>query len=200
MCPMSDSTGGVASRLVAVRAAIAGAAVDCGRRAADINLVTVSKTFDAVQIRPVLEAGQRVFGENRVQEAEGKWPDLRADFPGVELHLIGSLQSNKAVEAVELFDVIETLDRPKLATALKAAMAKTGRRPKLYVQVNTGEEPQKGGVAPGEADALIASCLAMGLSIDGLMCIPPEDEPPSPHFALLGKIAQRNGISVLSWG
>lgn len=190
----------IAQRLEVVRAAVRRACADTGRNANDVNLVAVSKTFGADQIRPVLEAGQRVFGENRVQEAATKWPGLRSAFAGVELHLIGSLQTNKAMEAVELFDVIETLDRPKLAEAIKAAMAKTGRSPKLYVQVNTGEEAQKGGVAPGEADGFIASCRAMGLTIDGLMCIPPESEPPSPHFALLAKIARRNGLGVLSMG
>lgn len=188
-------------RLAAVRAAIARAEEDSGRKAGDVTLVAVSKTFDAPAIAPVLEAGQRVFGENRVQEAMGKWPGLKERFPGVELHLIGPLQSNKVREAVALFDVIETVDRESLAVALATERAKRGRLPRLLVQVNTGEEPQKAGIPPAEADAFLAACRERWeLPIEGLMCIPPVDEPPSPHFALLSVIAKRNGLSVLSMG
>ncbi len=146
-------------------------------------------------------SGQRVFGENRVQEGKEKWPGLRADFPGIELHLIGPLQTNKVKEAVALFDVIETVDREKLAVELAKEIARAGRTPKLYVQVNTGAEPQKAGILPGEADDFIRRCREThGLIISGLMCIPPADEPPSPHFALLAEIARRNGITTLSMG
>lgn len=149
----------------------------------------------------MLEAGQRIFGENRVQEAMEKWPPLREKYPGVELHLIGPLQSNKAEDAVRLFDVIETVDRDKIARALATEMAKTGRRPRLYVQINTGAEPQKAGVPPQDADAFIAACRnEHGLEISGLMCIPPHDEMASPHFALLNKIGARNGVKILSMG
>ena len=164
-------------------------------------LVAVSKTHDADTIEPLILAGQRLFGENRVQEAEGKWPDLKARHPDVILHLIGSLQSNKAEEAVALFDVIETVDRPKIARALAAAMEKAGRRLPVFLQVNTGEEPQKGGVAPGEVDALLAYCRdEAGLDVRGLMCIPPADEEPSPHFALLVEMARRLGLPQVSMG
>jgi PLP dependent protein len=161
----------------------------------------VSKSFPAEAIEPVLAAGQRAFGENYVQEAKGKWPALRERFGEVELHLIGPLQSNKARDAVALFDVIHTLDRPSLAEALAKEIARAGRAPRLLVQVNTGEEPQKGGVAPGEADAFLDSCRARyGLAVEGLMCIPPEKDPPSPHFALLATIARRNRLKTLSMG
>jgi PLP dependent protein len=194
---MSDAV----ARLESVRAEIVRAARDFGRDPASITLVAVSKTFPAEAIEPVLAAGQRVFGENYVQEAKGKWPALRERYPGVELHMIGPLQSNKAKEAVQLFDAIHTLDRTSLAEALAKEMAKQGRRPKLLVQVNTGEEPQKGGVVPAEADAFIATCRErFGFEIVGLMCIPPADEPPSPHFALLNTIAARNGLEWLSIG
>jgi PLP dependent protein len=189
------------ARLESVRAEIVRAARDFGRDPASITLVAVSKTFPAEAIEPVLAAGQRVFGENYVQEAKGKWPALRERYPGVELHMIGPLQSNKAKEAVQLFDAIHTLDRTSLAEALAKEMAKQGRRPKLLVQVNTGEEPQKGGVVPAEADAFIAACRArFGFEVVGLMCIPPADEPPSPHFGLLNTIAARNGLEWLSIG
>ena len=188
-------------RLQTVREAVARAARGCGRPPQAVTLVAVSKTFDAGEIEPVLAAGQRVFGENRVQEAHAKWPRLRTAFPDIELHLIGPLQSNKAQEAVALFDVIETVDRDKIARALAAAMAKAGRRPKLYIQVNTGAEPQKAGVLPQDADAFIARCRAdLGLAVAGLMCIPPVDEQASPHFALLNQIAARNGLAELSMG
>ena len=194
---MSDAV----ARLESVRAEIARAARDFGRDPASITLVAVSKTFPADAIEPALEAGQRVFGENYVQEAKGKWPALRERYPGVELHMIGPLQSNKAREAVQLFDAIHTLDRTSLAEALAKEMAKQGRRPKLLVQVNTGEEPQKGGVVPTEADAFIAACRErFGFEIVGLMCIPPADQPPSPHFALLNTIAARNDLEWLSIG
>ena len=185
----------------AVCAADARAARDSDRNPADVTLITVSKTFPAEAIEPVLAAGQRVFGENYVQEAHAKWPGLRERHAGVELHLIGPLQSNKARDAVALFDVIHTLDRPSLADALAKAIARVGRAPRLFVQVNTGEEPQKGGIAPGAADAFLAACRERyGLVIDGLMCIPPADDPPSPHFALLHTIARRNGLEALSMG
>jgi pyridoxal phosphate enzyme (YggS family) len=188
-------------RLREVRDAIARAARDCERDPAEITLVAVSKTFPADAIEPVLGAGHRIFGENYVQETKAKWPALRERYPGVELHLIGPLQSNKAKEAVALFDVIHSLDRPSLAEALSKEIARSGRRPRLLVQVNTGEEPQKGGVVPLEADAFVAACRdRYGLTIDGLMCIPPAEDPPSPHFALLNKIARRNGLKTLSMG
>ena len=197
---MADSADSVA-RLQAVRGAITRAARDFGRDPASITLVAVSKTFPAEAVEPVLAAGQRVFGENYVQEATAKWRPLRERYPDVELHLIGPLQSNKARDAVRLFDAIHTLDRPSLAEALAKEIAKAERRPRLLVQVNTGEEPQKGGVMPVEADAFIAACRERwGLTLSGLMCIPPADEPPSPHFALLNKIAARNGLKTLSMG
>ncbi len=188
-------------RLGEIRQAIARAARDAGRRPEDLTLVCVSKTFAAAEIEPVLQAGQRVFGENRVQEAMEKWPSLRQAWPGIELHLIGPLQSNKAHEAVNLFDVIETVDRDKIARALAAEIEKTGRHPKLYVQVNTGAEPQKAGVLPTDADAFIARCRTEHrLEIAGLMCIPPVDEQASPHFAMLNQIAARNDLKELSMG
>jgi len=196
-----EAGAGVAARLAAVRARIAAAAREAGRDPADVTLVAVSKTFDASAILPVLAAGQRVFGENRVQEAEGKWPGLRERHEGVELHLIGPLQTNKVREAVALFDVVHTLDRPKLAAALAAEFARSGRRPRLFVEVNTGAEPQKAGVLPEAADAFIAACRGdYGLAVEGLMCIPPADEVAAPHFALLARIAARNGLSGLSMG
>lgn len=193
----------VSSRLGEVRERIAQTCRDAGRDPAQVHLVAVSKTFGPEHILPVLEAGQRLFGENRVQESKAKWPELRARFPDLELHLIGPLQTNKVREALGLFDVIHTLDRPSLAAALAKEFAKLDGRPapRLLVQVNTGEEPQKAGVVPQEADAFIAECRDVhGLAIDGLMCIPPADEPAAPHFALLAKIARRNGLSTLSMG
>jgi hypothetical protein len=184
-----------------VQDSIRRAASDYDRDPSGITLVAVSKTFPVEAIEPVLAAGQRVFGENYVQEAKAKWPALRERFSDVELHMIGPLQSNKAKEAVELFDVIHTLDRPSLAEALAKEIARQGRRPRLLVQVNTGEEPQKGGVIPAEADAFIEACRTKhGLELEGLMCIPPADDPPSPHFALLNTIAKRHGLRVLSMG
>ncbi|WP_414472586.1 YggS family pyridoxal phosphate-dependent enzyme [Microvirga sp. M2] len=184
-----------------VREAIRRAASDYERDPSDITLVAVSKTFPSEAIEPVLAAGQRVFGENYVQEAKAKWPALRQRYPDVELHMIGPLQSNKAKEAVELFDVIHTLDRPSLAKEIAKEIARQGRRPRLLVQVNTGEEPQKGGVIPTEVDAFLEACrTTYGLEIEGLMCIPPAEDPPSPHFALLNTIAKRHGLTVLSMG
>lgn len=184
--------------LDSILARIAAAAQAAGRDPADIVLTAVSKQQDWSAIAPVLAAGQRVFGENRVQEAAARWADRRE---GLELRLIGPLQTNKAREAVALFDVIETLDREKLALALLEAADRTGRTPRLYVQVNTGEEPQKAGVAPREADAFLDRVRgALGLAVEGLMCIPPAGEPPGPHFALLAKIAARNGLAKLSMG
>jgi PLP dependent protein len=194
---MSDAP----TRLAAIRLAIDRAETDAGRAAGSVTLVAVSKTFGAPEIEPVLAAGQRIFGENRVQEAQGKWPDLKAQWPDIELHLIGPLQSNKAREAVALFDVIHTVDRPSIAEALAKEMARQGREPRLLVQVNTGEEPQKAGVLPRDADAFLAACrTSHGLTIAGLMCIPPAEQSPGPHFALLAKIAKRNGLPLLSMG
>ena len=201
MADAQNGIGDVAGNLHEIRTGIARSGADYGRKPGSVTLVAVSKTKSAEVITPALAAGQRIFGENRVQEAAGKWPGLRAAYPGVELHLIGPLQSNKVREAVELFDVIETLDREKLAVALAEEKARSGRCPRLYVQVNTGAEVQKAGILPEEADAFIRLCREThGLEIEGLMCIPPVEEPPSAHFALLGKIARRNGIAVLSMG
>jgi pyridoxal phosphate enzyme (YggS family) len=184
----------------AVRARIADAARGAGRDPSAVTLVAVSKTFGDDAVRAALGAGQRVFGENRVQEAAGKFPALKASYPDLELHLIGPLQTNKAREAVALFDVIESVDRERLARELAKEMARTGRRPRLYVQVNIGEEPQKAGVAPAELDALLASCKALGLAIEGLMCIPPVDQPPAPFFARLRELAARHALPVVSMG
>ena len=201
MSETETSPDDIAIRLADVQARIAQAARDVGRAPHSVSLVAVSKTHGAEVIAPALAAGHRVFGENRVQESKGKWPALRADYPGVELHLIGPLQSNKAREAVELFDVIETVDRPKIAEALAAEMARAGKALKLFVEVNTGAEPQKAGILPGDADTFLTHCReALGLTIAGLMCIPPADEQASPHFALLNAIAARNGIPGLSMG
>ncbi|RWB53265.1 YggS family pyridoxal phosphate-dependent enzyme [Mesorhizobium sp.] len=188
-------------QLLAVKARIAGAEGEAKREPGAVTLVAVSKTFSADEIRPVLEAGQRVFGENRVQEAQGKWPALRLAFPDIELHLIGPLQSNKAKEAVALFDVVETVDRDKIAAELAKEIARQGRSPKLYVQVNTGSEPQKAGIEPREAVRFVKRCRKEhGLVIEGLMCIPPADENPGPHFALLEKLAKEAGVAKLSMG
>ncbi|MCI5077512.1 YggS family pyridoxal phosphate-dependent enzyme [Oricola sp.] len=184
-----------------VRSRIAAAAQEADRDPGDVELIAVSKTFDADAIRPVLEAGQRVFGENRVQEAQGKWPGLTTDFSGVELHLIGPLQSNKTKEAVALFDVIQTVDREKIARAIATEMEQQGKTVRLYVEINTGLEPQKAGIAPDDCADFLALCRdELGLSIEGLMCIPPFDENPGPHFALLRKLAAENGIDRLSMG
>jgi pyridoxal phosphate enzyme (YggS family) len=196
---MSDAV----SRLADVKAAIAAAATDAKRPEGSVALVAVSKTFPAEAIEPVLAAGQRVFGENYVQDAKSKWPELRQRYPDAQVHMIGPLQSNKAKEAIALFDVIETLDRSSLARELQKEIQKAGgtRRPRFLVQVNTGAEPQKGGVLPEEADAFIRACReTYGLEVEGVMCIPPADEPPAPHFALLTTIARRNGLKTVSMG
>lgn len=189
------------ANLHAVRASIAAACAAAGRPAASVALVAVSKTIPAEAVRPVLAAGQRVFGENRVQEAAGKWPALKREFPGVELHLIGPLQSNKAAEAVALFDVIETVDRDKIAAGLAKETRRQGRAPALFVQVNVGREPQKAGIDPDEAVAFVARCRDVhGLAIVGLMAIPPAGDDPAPHFALLAALARECGVASLSMG
>jgi PLP dependent protein len=194
-------TSPLPNALAQVENDIARACADARRERSAVTLIAVSKTFDAAAIIPVIAAGQRVFGENRVQEAKAKWPPLIAAHPGVTLHLIGPLQSNKAKEAVALFDAIHSVDRPSVCEALAKEIDRQQRAPKLFVQLNTGEEPQKAGIAPAEADAFIASCRdKYGLAISGLMCIPPVDEAPAPHFALTAKIAARNGLSQLSMG
>jgi pyridoxal phosphate enzyme (YggS family) len=187
--------------LEAVRREIARACRDARRDPASVTLVAVSKTFDAATIAPVIDAGQHVFGENRVQEAKNKWPPLRARYPGLDLHMIGPLQSNKAKDAVALFDAIHSIDRPSLCEALAKEIQKQGRRPALLVEINTGAESQKAGVLPQDADAFLARCRdSYGLTISGLMCIPPADEAPAPHFALTAKLAARNGLRLLSMG
>ena len=193
---MNRSTG-----LAEVRRDIAAACREAGRDPATVNLVAISKTFGAEAIEPLIVAGQRVFGENRVQEAKAKWPPLKAHHDGIALHLVGPLQSNKARDAVTLFDAIHSLDRDSLAAALAKEMARQPRRPDLFVEINTGAEPQKAGVKPQDADGFIAACRDRhGLAIAGLMCIPPFDEAPAPHFALTAQIARRNGLSLLSMG
>jgi pyridoxal phosphate enzyme (YggS family) len=188
-------------RLDDVRTRIATAERKAGRAAGSAQLVAVSKTFEADHIRPVIAAGQRVFGENRVQESQGKWPALKAETDGIELHLIGPLQSNKAADAVALFDVIETVDREKIARALAAEIKLQGRALRLYVQVNTGLEPQKAGIAPDDTHAFVTLCRnELGLPIEGLMCIPPAGENPGPHFALLRKLAGQCDVEKLSMG
>ncbi|MEO0546586.1 MAG: YggS family pyridoxal phosphate-dependent enzyme [Pseudomonadota bacterium] len=192
---------GVEQGLADVTLAVSKAALDAGRVAEAVQLIAVSKTFDAPAIRPALVAGHRVFGENRVQESQGKWPDLKQEFPDTELHLIGPLQSNKAKEAVALFDVIHTVDREKIAAALAQEMQRQGQVLKLFVQVNTGEEEQKAGIGPREAVAFVNRCREThGLEIDGLMCIPPFDDNPGPHFALLAKLAEQARVPGLSMG
>ena len=187
--------------LAAVRQEIERACREAGRDPAGVTLVAVTKTFGPEAIEPVIAAGHKVFGENRVQEAKVKWPALRERHPGLELHMIGPLQSNKAREAVALFDAIHSVDRPSLCEALAKEIARQGRRPHLFVEINTGAEPQKSGVLPQDADGFLARCRdAYGLGIDGLMCIPPADEAPAPHFALTAKIAARNGLKLLSMG
>lgn len=190
----------IATNLAAVKAEIAAAARTAGRDPAAVSLVAVSKTHPAESVREALATGHRVFGENRVQEAETKYPSLRDAYPDLVLHLIGPLQRNKVRKAVRLFDVIESIDRPDLARAVAQAAADEGRRPAVFVQVNIGEEPQKAGVLPEETDALVEVCRAAELDLRGLMCIPPADEEPSLHFALLREIARRNGLDGLSMG
>jgi len=190
-----------ATALAAVKREIEAACRAAGRDPASVTLVAISKTFPAPAIEAVVAAGQTVFGENRVQEARAKWPALKARHRGLQLHLVGPLQSNKVKDALALFDAIHAVDRPSLCEALAKETAKQGRHPLLFVEVNTGAEPQKSGVLPQDADAFLARCRAVyGLRIEGLMCIPPLDEAPAPHFALLGKIAARNGLEFLSMG
>ena len=197
----SAPTHDVAAGLTTVRERITAAARGCGRDPGSVELVAVTKTHASERILPALAAGQRRFGENRVQEADAKWPALKAAHPDIALHLIGPLQTNKVAQAVALFDVVETLDRPKLAGALAREMDRSGRRPECFVEVNTGEEEQKAGVWPEAADAFIAACRDdYGLAVGGLMCIPPLEEEPSLHFALLREIARRNGLTKLSMG
>ena len=197
---MADSSN-PAESLAQVRREIANACAEAKRDPASVTLIAVSKTFPADAIEPVIAAGQRVFGENRVQEAKAKWPALRDAHPGLALHLIGPLQSNKAKEAVALFDAIHSVDRSSIAEALAKETARQGRRPQLFVEINTGAEPQKAGVLPQDADAFILTCREThGLQIAGLMCIPPLDEAPALHFALTAKIAARNGLKLLSMG
>lgn len=191
----------VKDNLAHVNSLIRAACQKAGRDPDTVTLVAVSKTHDADRVRDALEAGQRVFGENRVQEAEGKWPGLRQAFPDIILHLIGPLQTNKIKHALNIFDVIETVDREKLARVLAREMAAEGKKLPIFIQVNTGEEPQKAGVAPSEVDAFVALCRdELHLDVKGLMCIPPVDEEPALHFALLAKLAQRNGLQGLSMG
>jgi PLP dependent protein len=187
--------------LGAVRDEVARACAEAGRDPSTVTLVAVSKTFDAAAIEPVIAGGQTVFGENRVQEAKTKWPPLMARCPGLQLHLVGPLQSNKAKEAVALFDAIHSVDRDSLAVALAKEIVRQGRRPLLFVEINTGAESQKAGVLPQDADAFLAACRDRhGLAISGLMCLPPLHDAPAPHFALTAQIARRNGLSLLSMG
>jgi PLP dependent protein len=189
------------SGLAAVGQEIARACKEARRDPGSVTLIAVSKTFDAAAISPIIAAGQNVFGENRVQEAKAKWPGLMQTHPGIVLHLIGPLQSNKAKEAVALFDAIHSVDRPSICEALAKEIKSRQRTPELFVQLNTGEEPQKAGIAPAEADAFIRACREKyGLPISGLMCIPPVNDAPAPHFALTAKIAARNGLTKLSMG
>jgi hypothetical protein len=190
----------IAARLAEIRARIASAARTAGREPSAVALVAVSKTMPAEAVSAALAAGHRLFGENRVQEAKAKYPALRVRWPDLRLHLIGRLQTNKAEDAVVLFDLIETVDSIKLAEALAKAMLKLRRRLPVFIQVNTGEEPQKGGVAPLETEALVAKCRALGLDVQGLMCIPPAADEPAPHFALLADLARRMGLASLSMG
>jgi hypothetical protein len=190
----------IAARLAEIRARIASAARTAGREPSAVALVAVSKTMPPEAVSAALAAGHRLFGENRVQEAKAKYPALRVRWPDLRLHLIGRLQTNKAEDAVVLFDLIETVDSIKLAEALAKAMLKLRRRLPVFIQVNTGEEPQKGGVAPLETEALVAKCRALGLDVQGLMCIPPAADEPAPHFALLADLARRMGLASLSMG
>lgn len=201
MSAESHSAAEIPERLSLVKEEIVLAAEAAGRKPSTVELVAVTKTMPAAVVEDAIEAGQRIFGENRVQEAQAKWPALMALHSDLELHLIGPLQTNKVKEAVALFDVIETLDRPKLARTLAEEMERTGVRPRLFVQVNIGEEPQKAGIAPEETADFVALCRdTFGLAIDGLMCIPPFDEEPSMYFALLAKLAQEIGLDELSMG
>jgi len=197
MLPTEDAP---AARLAAVREKLARAAALAGREAQAIELIAISKTHPVEAIEPLIRAGQRSFGENRVQEAQDKWPALKAAHPDIRLHLVGQLQSNKAADAVALFDAIHSLDRPSLAEALARAIAKDGRAPTLFVQVNIGAEEQKGGCAIGDLPALLGQCRKLDLTISGLMCVPPADTEAAPYFALLAKLAQENGLTELSMG
>jgi pyridoxal phosphate enzyme (YggS family) len=194
---MKDLTEGLKDVLVGIESA----ARDAGRAPGSVQLTVASKTQPAERIRPLLQAGHRLFGENRVQEAEGKWPELKAEFPGIELHMIGPLQSNKAEHAIRLFDVIETVDRISLVKALAKGVKKLGKRPKFYAEINIGKEPQKAGIAPEDTDQFIATCRNdYSLEIEGLMCIPPEGQPAAPFFRHMMEIANRNNIKILSMG
>jgi PLP dependent protein len=189
------------SRLTAVRQEIAQACASAGRDPASVTLIAISKTFGSEAVAPVIAAGQRVFGENRVQEAKAKWPALREQHSDIELHLVGPLQSNKVRDAVALFDAVHSIDRPSLCEALAKEIDRQGRKPLLFAEINSGGEPQKSGVLPEAADAFLKACReTYGLAIAGLMCIPPLEEPPAPHFALTAKIAKRNGLRLLSMG
>jgi pyridoxal phosphate enzyme (YggS family) len=200
MVPLATPNAAI-SGFAAVRAEIARACREAGRDVSEVELVAVSKTFRPEQIEPVIAAGQRVFGENRVQEANSKWPALLAKHAGIALHLIGPLQSNKAKEAVALFDAIHSVDRPSLCEALAKEIAKQGRKPLLFAEINTGAEAQKAGVLPQDADVFLTACSeTYNLTISGLMCIPPLTEASGPHFALTAKIARRNGLKLLSMG
>jgi PLP dependent protein len=197
---MNEATD-IAANLAAVQADIAAACREANREAASVTLIAVGKTFPAEAMEHAIDAGQHVFGENRVQETKAKWPALRERHPDLSLHLIGPLQSNKAREAVALFDAIHSVDRPSLCEALSKEIVKHGRAPQLFVEINTGAEPQKAGILPEDADAFLRACQdSYGLAIEGLMCIPPFDEAPAPHFALTAKIAARNGLTRLSMG
>ena len=201
MTPEAETAGGSAQRLAEAQAKIAAAARAAHRDPAEVKLIAVSKTFGAPDILPVLQAGHRLYGENRVQEAKGKWPQLKAQFPDLKLHLIGPLQSNKSKEAVELFDAIHSIDRPKIARAVAEEMQKQDKRLELFIQVNTGAEPQKAGVLATELLALAALCRdELMLDVAGLMCIPPVEEEPAVHFAFLEKLAAENGFRQLSMG
>jgi pyridoxal phosphate enzyme (YggS family) len=198
---MSSAANLIETPLTKVRDQIARTCADARRDPTSVTLVAISKTFGANAIEPVIAAGQRVFGENRVQEAKAKWPPLKERHGGIELHLVGALQSNKVKDAVALFDAIHSLDRPSLAEALAKEISKQGRGPTLFVEVNTGGEAQKSGVLPEETDAFVKACRERyGLQVAGLMCLPPADEPPAPHFALTAKIARRNNLPLLSMG
>lgn len=198
--PETEPSATPATALAEVQARIAATAREANRDPASVNLIAVSKTFEAEAIEPVLAAGQRLFGENRVQEAKSKWPALREKYSGVELHLIGPLQSNKAREAVQLFDIIHTIDRPKIAKAIAEEQARAGKSLKLFIEVNTGEEPQKAGIPPHEAATFLAYCRELGLNIRGLMCIPPVEEEAAVHFAFLAKLARDLNLPELSMG
>ena len=201
MALTNETTQGAAERLADVETAISASAREAGRAREDVRLIVVSKTFEAPDILPVLAAGHRHYGENRVQEGKSKWPDLKTQYPDVTLHLIGPLQSNKAKEAVALFDAIHSIDREKIARAVASEMAAQGKRLELYVQVNTGEETQKAGIMPRDAHAFLALCRdELKLDIAGLMCIPPVDEEPAVHFAFLEKLAGELGLDRLSMG